>query len=253
MYYGKNFHSVNSSQPWLLLPFVTASGSIQMAIDEWLLTQHSLGKIPSVIRFYRWEPVALSLGYHQQEFPEFWHHLFWQNQPIDLVKRATGGRAVLHQGDLTYMVITSELLGNRREVYHQICQFLILGWRSLGVNLSYGKAGKDYINCANCFATSTGADLVIDPGYKLIGSAQVRKGKSVLQHGSILLEPEPDLFGLVFGVEAEQQILATRQILSSKVSQTGLELQNIVIDALTQALTECFQIQLIDLKGVIKP
>lgn len=243
---------MNNSQPWLLLPFICASGSIQMAIDEWLLIQHNLGKIPSMIRFYSWEPVTLSLGYHQQKFPEFWYNLTWQNQPIDLVKRSTGGRAVLHQGDLTYMVITSELTGNRREVYRQICQFLILGWRSLGIDLNYGQAGRDYINYANCFATSTGADLVIDHGYKLIGSAQVRKGKSILQHGSILLEPDPNLFGLVFGDQAEQQILATRQILSSKLPQTGLELQNIVIQALTKALTECFSIKLIDLNGVIR-
>lgn len=172
-----------------------------MAIDRWLLHQHWQGNHPPTLRFYTWEPAAISLGYHQRQWPDHWQTLTWQGQPLELVRRPTGGRAVLHQGDLTYAIVTSGLTGNRLQVYQQLCQFLIQGWRSLGVDLDYGTAGRGYIHNPNCFGTATGADLVTRQGAKLIGSAQFRKGDAVLQHGSIQLQPQVDLFQRVFGAE----------------------------------------------------
>ncbi|HEY9649888.1 MAG TPA: lipoate--protein ligase family protein, partial [Coleofasciculaceae cyanobacterium] len=78
-----------------------------MAIDQWLLEQHRIGNHPPVVRFYTWASPTISLGYHQRRWPVFWQQLTWQGIPLDLVRRPTGGRAVLHQGDLTYMVVTS--------------------------------------------------------------------------------------------------------------------------------------------------
>ena len=67
-----------------------------MAIDRWLLQQHRAGKMPSTLRFYTWSPAAISLGYHQRDYPSFWEQLTWKGQPLDMVRRPTGGRAVLH-------------------------------------------------------------------------------------------------------------------------------------------------------------
>jgi lipoate---protein ligase len=189
-----------------LIPPIAASGRVQMAIDRWLLTQHCQGLHPPTVRFYTWSPAALSLGYHQRRYPEFWQHLTWQNQPIELVQRPSGGRAVLHQGDLTYAVITSGsatpgIAGNRMQAYQYLCEFLIQGWRSLGVDLHYGEAGRGYIHNPNCFGTATAADLVMPNGAKLIGSAQLRRGTALLQHGSMRLHPDPGLFRQVFGKE----------------------------------------------------
>ncbi|MEO1299948.1 MAG: lipoate--protein ligase family protein, partial [Cyanobacteria bacterium J06636_16] len=75
-----------------------------MAVDTWLLDQLIAGQQPPTLRFYRWRPAAISLGYHQKRWPATWRALSWQDQPVDLVKRPTGGRAVLHQGDLTYAI-----------------------------------------------------------------------------------------------------------------------------------------------------
>ena len=169
-----------------------------MAIDRYLLEQHCQGKNPPSLRFYTWQPAAISLGYHQKDYPLTWEQLTFQSQPLDIVRRPTGGRAVLHQGDLTYAVITSIPPGKRLEVYKQICKFLISGWRSLGVNLDYGNATKEYIQHSNCFATATGSDLVTSTGNKVIGSAQLRRGKSVLQHGSMILNTKPELYEQVF-------------------------------------------------------
>jgi lipoate-protein ligase A len=85
---------------WRLIPLVSASGSVQMAIDQWLLEQHLAGQIPPTLRFYTWQPAAISLGYHQRRWPEFWQELSWRGIPVELVRRPSGGRAVLHQGEL---------------------------------------------------------------------------------------------------------------------------------------------------------
>ncbi|BAU43037.1 biotin/lipoate A/B protein ligase family protein [Leptolyngbya sp. O-77] len=189
----------DSRPVWRLIPLMRADGATQMAIDRWLFEQHTQGLHPPTLRFYTWEPIALSLGYHQRQIPEHWRSLTYQEQPIDLVRRPSGGRAVLHQGDLTYAVITSGLEPSRKAAYEKICAFLIEGWRSLGISLHYGNAGRGYIHNPHCFGTATSADLVTDSGYKLVGSAQLRRGECILQHGSMRLCPDFDLSCQVFG------------------------------------------------------
>ena len=217
---------------WRLIPLLEASGRVQMAIDSWLVEQHQLGLHPPTLRFYTWSPVAISLGYHQSKFPPHWQQITWNSQPVDLVRRPTGGRAVLHQGDLTYAVVTSGLDGNRMQVYQQLCKFLISGWQSLGVELQYGNAGRGYIHNPNCFGTATGADLVLLDGNKLIGSAQLKRGQVILQHGSMRLAPDQALFEQVFGKEIYQPI------------NLPLIEPTAVVTALTTAASNCFNIQL---------
>lgn len=188
-----------STKTWRYLPPLEADGPTQMAIDEWLLNQHLAGKMPSVLRFYTWQPAAISLGYHQRKYPETWHDLTFQNQPIDIVRRPSGGRAVLHQGELTYAIITSSLQGDRCQAYKSLCQFLINGFRELGIELNYGDRQRNYTRHDSCFRTQTNADLVTNEGYKLIGSAQLRRQKAILQHGSIRLNPDLDLYQQLFG------------------------------------------------------
>ncbi|WP_414542258.1 biotin/lipoate A/B protein ligase family protein [Nostoc sp. CCY0012] len=226
----ENFHS---QQVWRLIPLLDAAGDVQMAIDRWLLEQHQSGQHPPTLRFYTWSPPAISLGYHQRQYPEFWTNLLWRGQKLDLVRRPTGGRAVLHQGDLTYAVITSGISGSRLEIYAKICEFLIQGWRSLGVELGYGTTGRGYIHNPNCFGTATGADLVLSDGTKLIGSAQLRRGEVILQHGSIRLEPDIELFSQVFGEASATSVQLP----------VNLDLDQIM-NALTNAACDCFAMQI---------
>lgn len=224
---------MHSKQVWRLIPLLDAPGDVQMAIDRWLFSQHQLGQHPPTLRFYTWSPPAISLGYHQRQYPEFWQNLSWQNQKLDVVRRPTGGRAVLHQGDLTYAVVTSGMRGSRLQIYQEICEFLIQGWRSLGVELDYGTSGRGYIHNPNCFGTATGADLVLLDQTKLIGSAQLRRGEAVLQHGSIRLNPDADLFKQVFGIES----FTTAQ-LPQNLCREG------VMSALIAAASDRFSMQL---------
>jgi len=217
---------------WRYLPPLEASGQVQMAIDTWLLQQHRQGKQPPCLRFYTWSPPAISLGYHQRRYPETWHQLTWQGQSLDIVRRPTGGRAVLHHHDLTYMIVTSNLSGRIIDVYQHLCQFLIEGGKSLGLELKYGDAGKEYLNNANCLATSTPADLVTPDGQKLIGSAILKQGNYYLQHGSLQLTRDNELYTQVFGYPDQSY---------SPVYQD----QETIISALVKAAEYCFQVELI--------
>ena len=217
-----------------------------MAIDRHLLEQHRLGNHPPTLRFYTWQPAAISLGYHQKDYPAAWHDLTWQGKPLEIVRRPTGGRAVLHQGDLTYAVITSIPPGKRLEVYKQICQFLILGWRSLGIELDYGTATKEYIQQQNCFATATGSDLVTLQGNKVIGSAQLRRRKTVLQHGSMILDTDRGMYRQVFATDLEQNL---SNILNYKDRSTPYDQDNQtakIINSLLTAASTIFKIDLVE-------
>lgn len=224
---------------WRFIPPLETSGAMQMAIDHYLLEQHRHGKHPPSIRFYTWNPPAISLGYHQQEYPPDWGKLSFQGQQIDIVRRPTGGRAVLHQGDITYMVVTSLVPGKRLEVYKQICQFLISGWRSLGINLDYGKATKEYMQHHNCFATATGSDLVTEAGNKVIGSAQLRRGKAILQHGSMIINTDQQLYKQVFNTSLTENLLSTISLESNCTRAK-------IIQNLTKAARATFKIDIVE-------
>ena len=117
--------------------------------------------------------------------------------------------------------------------YSDYAEYLIQGWRSLGVELDYGQAGRGYIHNPNCFGTATGADLVLADGSKLIGSAQLRKGDTVLQHGSMRLNPDADLFAKVFNQESFSSVQFPETIN-----------QETIIHALIAAACDCFAMEI---------
>lgn len=218
------------AQPWRLIPPMVAPGALHMAIDAWLLDQHLHHGHPPTLRFYTWNPPAISLGFSQRRhIPEHWHRLTWRGQPVDLVRRPTGGRGVLHQGDLTYALVTSGWAGKRDQVYRQLCQFLIQGWGALGVDLTFGHATRPDLSSANCFALSTAADLATPTGVKWVGSAQLRRGQAILQHGSMRLDPDPDLYEQVFQTPAP-----------AVDALPPLPPVEVIVATLTQAAADCF-------------
>jgi lipoate---protein ligase len=225
---SQKMNVVDRVTTWRLIPPIDATGTVQMAIDSWLLQQHILGQIPPTLRFYTWSEPTISLGYHQRRYPEHWDGLRWQDLPVAVIKRPTGGRGVLHDGDLTYALVGSGFVGKRVEVYQQVCQFLIDGWRGLGVDLVYGTAGSGYIHNPNCFGTATAADLVMADGAKFIGSAQLHKDGAILQHGSMRLAQDADLFEQVFGERSPMPQLPQHLT------------QPAIMQTLTDAAADCF-------------
>jgi lipoyl(octanoyl) transferase len=182
---------------WRYLPYAVASGAENMAIDEALLKIMSEASDPQpILRFYGWNPATLSLGYAQRYGKEV-DEAACRAEGIDIVRRPTGGRAVLHQYELTYSVIAFEqdpnVSGTVTQSYLKISKALLWGFQALGIpaEMSVGGLAKETSSAA-CFDAPSWYELVVD-GRKLVGSAQMRKEGMLLQHGSILLHFDADL------------------------------------------------------------
>lgn len=176
-----------------------------MATDAVLLEGLVCGLSPPSFRLYGWSRPTLSLGYHQKHFES--------GPPMGtpVVRRPSGGRAVWHSGDLTYALVVPQPPGSLAEGYTYLCRFLVAGCASLGIPLAFGTTGRGYIGNPSCFGTATGADLVY-AGRKLIGSAQLRRGGAVLQHGSILMAPDRDTLGVLFGPQTSAGVVGISEI-----------------------------------------
>lgn len=175
-----------------LLPTYRLGGTWQMAIDSWLLDRGG-----PALRLYRWQRPCLSLGLHQRHLPAHWQALA-ASGALELVRRPSGGQAVLHGGDLTYALVWPDPPRDRIAAYRLACGWLQAAFAALGQPLVYGTAPASLAG-RSCFASSTAADLVHPhSGEKRIGSAQLWRGGRLLQHGSIQLNPDPELWRQLF-------------------------------------------------------
>jgi lipoate-protein ligase A len=156
----------------------------------------------AVLRLYRWSRPTLSLGFHQKVVPCHWQELA-SSGAFDLVRRPSGGRAVLHGGDLSYALIWPGAPTQRRQAYRWACEWLRQGFAAIGLPLDFGSEPAT-VQSGNCFASGTAADLIHPCGAKRIGSAQLWRGGCLLQHGSILLNPQADLWEHIFQEEPPQ-------------------------------------------------
>ena len=211
-----------------LLPNLTLNGAEQMALDALLLAQcWTKGKNQPILRFYRWERPSLSLGRHQREIPDHWLSLARRRQ-LDLLRRPSGGGAVLHAGGLTYALVWPEAPRQKREAYRQVNRWITAGFAQLGVSLHPGDSPAQ-ADVINCFARSTTADLVDRHGTKRIGSAQFWQHGHLLQHGEIPLNPPADLWQAVFGTEPPQWIPSVPDVSAVEtalIASFGLGLSN---------------------------
>ena len=200
---------------WRYLPYHVFTGAENMAIDEaLLLTMASSANPQPLLRFYGWNPATLSLGY-AQSFQREVDEEACQLEGIDIVRRPTGGRAVLHQYELTYSLIAPEhdpnVSGTVIKSYLKISQGLLMGLQNLGIPAEMvASGGTEGASSAACFDAPSWYELVVG-GRKLVGSAQMRKEGMLLQHGSIILHMDSDLLFrlLKFSSEASRQRLLT--------------------------------------------
>ena len=183
--------------PWRWIPPLVGSGPFQMALDDLLLDQAIAARAPrACLRLYSWSGPWLSVGYHQRHLPASWLALAEQGK-IGLVRRPSGGRAVLHGGSLTYALIQPNPARDRRQAYRDHCHWLQRAFAEMGLPLSFGTA-RAAADSGNCFARASAADLVHSNGAKRIGSAQLWRRGALLQHGSLLIDPPRDLWGQLF-------------------------------------------------------
>lgn len=173
-----------------------------MAIDEAIMNAVSEGKAPPTLRFYSWQPATLSIGYFQKAEDEIDLQKV-EEKGIGFVRRPTGGRAVLHDQELTYSMILPEtypdMPSSVTESYRVLSNGLLYGFRQLGLQADMvtladeeEKAKFASAGSAACFDSPSWYELVVE-GRKVAGSAQVRQKGVILQHGSILLDMDVDL------------------------------------------------------------
>ena len=237
---------------WRLLSYDQFDGPTNMAIDQAILEEHLDGKVPPTLRLYGFKPAAVSLGYAQTVQPAELAAI--SAAGFDVVRRPTGGRAVLHADDFTYAFVGTSVerksdpqnklseelptvpmqVGTKdgflspsiSVAYKQICRALMIAMQEFGIDLEMGAANADYKTSYDCFRAVTGADLHYQ-GKKMIGSAQYRRKNAVLQHGSILLNQGQDVMSSIFGALPDQTN-GTRhanlfQVLGKSVSTQALQ------------------------------
>ena len=181
------------SDAWRLLIDDAAGGAWNMAVDEVLLDGVATGAAPPTLRFYQWRPACLSLGYFQ---PFDAVNLDGCRElGVEIVRRSTGGRAILHDRELTYSVaLRPSVLGDDGGVlpsYYRLSLALQEGLRRLGVAATLAPESAPSVSIEHgpvCFDRPSAHEILLD-GRKLVGSAQMRRGGGLLQHGSILIEP----------------------------------------------------------------
>jgi len=179
-------------------------GFDQMALDLNSLDQTIFNpEIILTLRFYYWTGDWISIGHHQKEIPPHWEKLL-QNGEINIVRRPSGGGAVLHSGGITY-ALTFKKSYYRILSYEMVNNWLIRSFKELGLNLQYGNLQKSPLTL-NCFGTSLISDLIDQDGFKRIGSAQYRKKGAFLQHGEIQTNPSKDLWFKLFQEEAPSKV-----------------------------------------------
>lgn len=168
-------------------------GWANMAIDRALLDL-AAGEGVLVMRLYCWHPHCLSFGRHEPALRRYDRERI-AALGLDTVRRPTGGRAVWHARELTYAVAAPEAtLGGLREAYQQIHQWLAAAIQRLGAPATLAAPPERTPGPADgaCFAAPVGGEVLVD-GWKVVGSAQVRDGGALLQHGSMLLEDDQAL------------------------------------------------------------
>jgi lipoate-protein ligase A len=179
-------------------PEQAASGAWNMALDSSLLDDVARGA-PPVLRLYGWSPPCLSFGRNQPARGLFDAGLA-ARRGIDLVRRPTGGLAVLHDAEVTYaVVVPAVLFGGPRRAYAAINRALVLGLRQLGVDAAADTSARVTARAPAlagaasmaarepCFRRAAPGEVVAG-GRKLVGSAQRCERHTILQHGSVLLD-----------------------------------------------------------------
>lgn len=207
------------------IPYAVKSGRENMQTDSDLLDFAIENKLQEpIFRLYGWAPACISLGRNQKS--DFLDMEFLKKNNIDVVRRLTGGRALLHDKELTYSFICPfSFLKNGENVtqsYKEISQILVDKLKEIGIDVDFGASARVNTKFDYCMLLSTGADLCYK-GRKLIGSAQCRKNGYILQHGSILMDYDKSLLARIFNEPAD-----ISKIISIKEIDPSLTLERLV-------------------------
>ncbi len=230
-------------QTWRLLITPPTDGATNMAIDTAILYALAEGTGQPTVRFYRWDPPCLSLGYNQH-FADV-NQAACQSLGYTWVRRPTGGRAILHTDELTYSIITSKddprVAGGVVESYRVLSRGLLEGLQQLGANAVQAKGNmpSNPNQGAACFDTPSHYEVTLN-GKKLVGSAQVRRRGMVLQHGTLPLTGDLTRIFNVLALSPAERAALSRDLLA-RATTLEAELGRVILfDEAAQALAQGF-------------
>jgi lipoyl(octanoyl) transferase len=209
-----------------------------MAVDAVLQRSHAEAGGPPTLRLYQWSRPTLSLG-AGQKLPKPLTPERLRSLGLAVVRRSTGGRAVLHAGDLTYSVVAGAREGfpvSVTAVYRRLCRALQAGLARLGLQTATGAPPMGHWSIFDCFARVGSGDLTWQ-GKKFMGSAQAWQGQTFLQHGSILLTSQKETWRRLYG--GADRLTAAPVISLAEILGSPLPL-----DRLKEALIYGFQEEL---------
>lgn len=218
-------------QNWRVINNKVYDGAMNMAIDEAIMTAYKEGKSKPTLRFYTWKPHCLTIGYFQNLEKEVDLNKC-RELGIDYVRRATGGRAVLHQNELTYSIVVgedNELMDKSINTsYRFISEGIAKGLELANINVDELSKGERITReklSAACFNAHASYEITIN-NKKVVGSAQHRKDGVILQHGSIVLNFNIDDLYEVIKTKNEEIKKRAKKFTLSKASGIENEIGN---------------------------
>lgn len=234
---------------WRLVNSGISDAADNMAVDEAILKAHARGETPPTLRFYGWQPAAVSIGYFQQAASDI-NVDKCRELGIDVVRRLTGGRAVFHHEELTYSIIVREdcplVPATITASYRYFSSGLLAGLNKLGIDArlsmpqaAYGQTRRRHASAA-CFDAPSHYEITAQ-GRKLAGSAQVRKDGVVLQHGSVLLTFNAELVASLLNLpSAEMQNSVAEMLAKRAVSVREILGREVAWQSAYQAMADTF-------------
>ena len=238
-----------SAQPWrVIIETEARPGAWNMAIDRAMMEAAGAGAVPPTLRFYQWQPAAVSLGKGQPVAVA--DAARCAADGVDMVRRPTGGWAILHTDELTYSVAAhadeAVVAGPLLEAYKQLSAGLIAGLRLLGLeaDLAPPLASGEKAGLLACFEVPYNNEITVG-GMKLMGSAQARSQRRLMQHGSLPLSGDVGRAAdyLVFPDDAAREALR-RRLRDHATTASAAAGRVITYEAGVQAMVRGFHEQL---------
>lgn len=225
-------------EEWRIMGLDVNDAYLNMAIDEAICRLRAKNRSPNTIRFYRWKPSAVSLGYFQLVEQEV-NLEACKKLGVDVIRRMTGGGAVYHsyEGEVTYSIIVNQdhpkIPTDIIKSYEVICSGIVLAMKQLGINAEFRSVNDIDVN-----------------EKKISGNAQTRRWGVLLQHGTILMDTDIKMMFTVLRVSKEK--ISDKMIKSAEERVTTIKRElgrNVSFEEVTNALKQTFP-KVFDIKPV---
>jgi len=233
---------------WRIIQDSLGDGALNMITDRAILMSCNEGRVPTTLRLYGWQRPTLSIGY-SQEISQYIDLESCERNNIPVVRRFTGGRALLHQYEMTYSVIAPiphpNFPGSLRGSFERISKAILESLRIGGIE-GATVAEKNSIRDLSgrspaCFSMANHCEITVR-GKKLVGSAQRRLRSAFLQHGSVILDMDPKLTHTLLKYSSESQKQTVLESLTSNTTSLNQLLQkNLENDVVNQWFLEGFK------------